>query len=52
MLRKIINKISNAYYENDIKRFVEVEYRKADHPYAFYLLNRGLNSAEIKRRMR
>ena len=52
MLQKIITKISNAYYHNDIKRFVEVEYREADHPYAFYLLNQGLNSAEIKRRMR
>lgn len=52
MLQKIINKISNAYYQDDIKRFVEVEYRKADHPYAFYLLNQGLSSAEIKRRMR
>ena len=30
------------------KRFVEAEYRKADHPYAFYLLNQGLTSAEIK----
>lgn len=52
MLRKIINTISNAYYKDDIRRFVELEYKKADHPYAFYLLNQGLNSAEIKRRMR
>ena len=52
MLQKIIKTISNAYYQDDIKRFVEVEYRKADHPYAFYLLNQGLSSAEIKRRMR
>ena len=51
MLRKIANTINNAPYKDDIRRFVELEYKKADHP--MHLPSKsGSNSAEIKRRMR
>lgn len=52
MLNKLINLLNKQAVEDGIRRYVEVEYRSTDADYAFYLINQGLSTAEIKRRMR